>query len=167
TRCRRAYRAPVAPPTSYAIDSLMGQIADAIGRDPVAFRLRHVEREGEPMANNQPWASNAAYEVLERLAQHPSWKKRDEWKKSAPAGRLRGTGLSLGGWLGGLQPTGATVRLNPDGSLSVLTGQVDIAGTNIALAQVVESASGTHIDTAIMPKGEKIVAASTGLSARS
>src|SRR5207244_763630 len=80
-----ADRAPVAPHTIYAIDSHMDQIADAIGQDPVAFRLRHVEREGEPMANNQPWASNAAYEVLERLAQHPSWKKRDEWKKSAPA----------------------------------------------------------------------------------
>src|SRR5438445_12953262 len=79
-----AYRAPVAPHTIYAIDSHMDQIADAIGQDPVAFRLRHVEREGEPMANNQPWASNAAYEVLERLAQHPSWKQRDVWKKSAP-----------------------------------------------------------------------------------
>src|SRR5256884_6947 len=127
-----AYRAPVAPHTIYAIDSHMDQIADAIGQDPVAFRLRHVQREGDPMANNQPWQSNAAYEVLERLAQHPAWKAREEWKRSAPAGRLRGTGLSLGGWLGGLQPTGATGRLNPDGSLSVLTGQVDIAGTNNA-----------------------------------
>src|SRR5436305_1630289 len=139
-----AYRAPVAPHTIYAIDSHMDQIADAIGQDPVAFRLRHVQREGDPMANNQPWQSNAAYEVLERLAQHPAWKAREEWKRSAPAGRLRGTGLSLGGWLGGLQPTGATVRLNPDGSLSVLTGQVDIAGTNIALAQLAATAYGLH-----------------------
>src|SRR5467141_4972526 len=69
-----AYRAPVAPHTIYAIDSHMDQIADAIGQDPVAFRLRHVQREGDPMANNQPWQSNAAYEVLERLAQHPAWK---------------------------------------------------------------------------------------------
>src|SRR5213083_669148 len=87
-----AYRAPVAPHTIFAIDSHMDQIADAIGQDPVAFRLRHVQREGDPMANNQPWQSNAAYEVLERLAQHPAWKAREEWKRSAPAGRLRGTG---------------------------------------------------------------------------
>src|SRR5437870_3311789 len=162
-----AYRAPVAPHTIYAIDSHMDQIADAIGQDPVAFRLRHVEREGEPMANNQPWASNAAYEVLERLAQHPSWKKRDEWKKSAPAGRLRGTGLSLGGWLGGLQPTSATVRLNPDGSLSVLTGQVDIAGTNIALAQIAATAYGVDIDRVKITTGDTDVAPMTGLSAGS
>src|SRR5437868_2474385 len=162
-----AYRAPVAPHTIYAIDSHMDQIADAIGQDPVAFRLRHVQREGDPMANNQPWQSNAAYEVLERLAQHPAWKTREEWKRSAPAGRLRGTGLSLGGWLGGLQPTGATVRLNPDGSLSVLTGQVDIAGTNIALAQIAATAYGIDINKVKITTGDTDVAPMTGLSAGS
>src|SRR5262245_35271651 len=162
-----AYRAPVAPHTIYAIDSHMDQIADAIGQDPVAFRLRHLQREGDAMANNQPWASNGGYEVLERLAQHPSWKNRDEWKKSAPAGKLRGTGLSLGGWLGGLQPTGATVRLNPDGSLSVLTGQVDIAGTNIALAQIAATAYGIDIDKVRITTGDTDTAPMTGLSAGS
>src|SRR5262252_6186219 len=124
-----AYRAPVAPQTIFAIDSQMEQIAKKLGVDPVEFRLRHMQREGDKMANNQPWLSNGAVEVLSRLAEHPIWKKRAEWKASAPDGKLRGTGISLGGWLGGLQPTGATVRLNPDGTLQVMTGQVDIAGT--------------------------------------
>src|SRR5437588_511051 len=121
-----AYRAPVAPHTIFAIDSQMEQIARTIGEDPVAFRLRHLEREGDPMANGQPWLNNGGAEVLARIAEHPIWKSRNDWKASARDGRLRGTGLALGGWLGGLQPTSATVRLNPDGSLNVLTGQVDI-----------------------------------------
>ena len=84
-----------------------------------------------------------------------------------PAGtRLRGTGLSLGGWLGGLQPTGATVRLNPDGTLQVLTGQVDIAGTNIALAQIAATAYGVDIDKVKITTGDTDVAPMTGLSAR-
>src|SRR5215470_16578366 len=135
-----AYRAPVAPHTIFAIDSHMEQIALALGLDPVEFRLRHLQTEGKPMANNQPWLNNGAVEVLTRIAEHPLWKSRAQWKASAPKGRVRGTGLALGGWLGGLQPTGATVRLNPDGSLQVMTGQVDIAGTNIALAQIAASA---------------------------
>src|SRR3989442_84225 len=98
------------------------------------------------MANNQPWLNNGAIEVLQRIAEHPLWKNRAQWKASGENGRLRGTGLALGGWLGGLQPTGATVRLNPDGSLQVLTGQVDIAGTNIALAQIAASAYAVDID---------------------
>ncbi len=141
-----AYRAPVAPHTIFAIDSHMEQIALVLGMDPVEFRLRHLQSEGKPMANNQPWLNNGAIEVLQRIAEHPLWKNRAQWKASGKNGRLRGTGLALGGWLGGLQPTGATVRLNPDGSLQVLTGQVDIAGTNIALAQIAASAYGVDVD---------------------
>src|SRR5262249_17731992 len=133
-----AYRAPVAPQTIFAIDSHMEHVARAIGLDPVEFRSRHLMREGDPMVNNQPWPSNGAHEVLRQIAGHPLWKTRAEWAAGSGTNGhgLRGTGFALGGWLGGLQPTGATVRLNPDGTLNVLTGQVDIAGTNIALAQI-------------------------------
>src|SRR5262245_48121300 len=140
-----AYRAPVAPQTIFAIDSQMQHLARALGLDPVEFRARHLCRPGEPMVNNQPWASHGAHEVLARAADHPFWKDRAQWK-AAGNGTVRGVGLSLGGWLGGLQPTGATVKLNPDGTLSVLTGQVDIAGTNIALAQIAASAYGVDIE---------------------
>src|SRR5213592_1401826 len=162
-----AYRSPVAPQTIFAIDSQMEQIAHAIGADPVEFRLRHLQREGDKMANGQPWLSNGAVEVLTRIAEHPLWKHRAEWKASSKDGRLRGTGLSLGGWLGGLQPTGATVRLNPDGTLQVLTGQVDIAGTNIALAQIAATAYGVDIDKVKITTGDTDVAPVTGLSAGS
>ncbi|HZO42216.1 MAG TPA: molybdopterin cofactor-binding domain-containing protein, partial [Methylomirabilota bacterium] len=162
-----AYRAPVAPQTIFAIDSQMEQIAKKLGVDPVEFRLRHVQHEGDKMANNQPWLSNGAAEVLTKLAEHPIWKKRAEWKASAKDGKLRGTGISLGGWLGGLQPTGATVRLNPDGTLQVMTGQVDIAGTNIALAQIAATAYGVDIDKVKITTGDTDVAPVTGLSAGS
>jgi CO/xanthine dehydrogenase Mo-binding subunit len=162
-----AYRAPVAPHTIFALDSQMEQLARAIGADPVAFRLRHLQREGDPMANNQPWLSNGGVEVLERAAGHRLWQERAAWKASAPDGRVRGTGIALGGWLGGLQPTGATVRLNPDGSLAVLTGQVDIAGTNIALAQIAATAYGVDVDQVRITTGDTDVAPVTGLSAGS
>lgn len=163
-----AYRAPVAPHTIFALDSQMEQLSRALDVDPVEFRLRHLQREGNPMANGQPWLSNGAVEVLSRLAEHPLWKGRAEWKaRGGKDGRVRGTGLALGGWLGGLQPSGATVRLNPDGSLGVLTGQVDIAGTNIALAQIAASAYGIDVDKVRITTGDTDVAPVTGLSAGS
>ena len=164
-----AYRAPTAPQTFFAIDPQMEQMALALKVDPVEFRLRHLMKEGDPMANGQPWQSNGARQVLQRLAEHPLWKNRAEWKaKSGKDGRgLCGTGLALGGWIPGLQPTGATVRLNPDGSLQVLTGQVDIAGTNIALAQIAASAYGVDIDKVKITTGDTDTAPMTGLSAGS
>ena len=164
-----AYRAPTAPQTIFALDSHMEEIARRLELDPGEFRLRHLMREGDPMANDQPWQSNGAREVLTRLIEHPLWKTRAEWAASGRKdGRgLRGTGLALGGWIPGLQPTGATVRLNPDGSLSVLTGQVDIAGTNIALAQIAASAYGVDIDQVRITTGDTDSAPVTGLSAGS
>ncbi|HEX6775843.1 MAG TPA: xanthine dehydrogenase family protein molybdopterin-binding subunit [Methylomirabilota bacterium] len=164
-----AYRAPGAPQTIFAIESQMEQIARALKLDPVAFRQRHLISEGDPMVNNQPWQSNGATEVLKRLSEHPLWKSRAEWVKSngSNGSKRRGVGTAIGGWLGGLQPTGATVRLNPDGSVSVLTGQVDIAGTNIALAQIAASAYGIDVDKIRITTGDTDTAPMTGLSAGS
>jgi CO/xanthine dehydrogenase Mo-binding subunit len=164
-----AYRAPGAPQTIFAIESQMEQIARALKLDPVVFRQRHLISEGDPMVNNQPWQSNGATEVLKRLSEHPLWKSRAEWVKSNGGNgtKRRGVGMAIGGWLGGLQPTGATVRLNPDGSVSVLTGQVDIAGTNIALAQIAASAYGIDVDKIRITTGDTDTAPMTGLSAGS
>jgi CO/xanthine dehydrogenase Mo-binding subunit len=164
-----AYRAPTAPHTFFAIDSQMESMAREIGMDAVEFRMRHLMQEGDPMANGQKWQSNGAKQVLARVAEHPLWKNRAAWSaQSNKNGRgLCGTGLAVGGWIPGLQPTGATVRLNPDGSLSVLTGQVDIAGTNIALAQIAASAYGVDLDRVRITTGDTDVAPMTGLSAGS
>ncbi len=162
-----AYRAPVAPQTIFAIESQMEQIARELGLDPVEFRMRHLIQEGDPMVNGQPWQNNGAKQVLSRIAEHPHWKTRKQWVADGKNGKRRGVGLALGGWLGGLQPTGATVRLNPDGSLAVLTGQVDIAGTNIALAQIAASAYGVDTDLVRITTGDTDVAPMTGLSAGS
>jgi CO/xanthine dehydrogenase Mo-binding subunit len=162
-----AYRAPVAPQTIFAIESHMEQIARDLNLDSVEFRMRHLIAPGDPMVNGQPWQSNGARQVLARLAEHPHWKTRKQWIAEGKNGKKRGVGLALGGWLGGLQPTGATVRLNPDGTLAVLTGQVDIAGTNISLAQIAASAYGVDTDLVRITTGDTDVAPLTGLSAGS
>jgi CO/xanthine dehydrogenase Mo-binding subunit len=162
-----AYRAPVAPQTIFAIESQMEQIARDLDLDSVEFRMRHLIQEGDPMVNGQPWQNNGAKQVLARLAEHPHWKSRKQWVAEGKNGKRRGVGLALGGWLGGLQPTGATVRLNPDGTLAVLTGQVDIAGTNISLAQIAASAYGVDTDLVRITTGDTDVAPMTGLSAGS
>ena len=61
----------------------------------------------------------------------------------------------------------ARVQLNPDGSLNVLTGQVDIAGTNISLAQIAATAFGVDFDQVKITTGDTDTAPLTGLSAGS
>ena len=124
-----AYRAPGAPHGTFAIESQMDAMARALGLDRLEFRLQNCIVEGDLMAHGEPWPNNGMRQVLEAIAKHPVWKDR----RPAPN---RGVGFAVGGWLGGIQPASASVRMNPDGSLSVITGAIDLTGTNTAFRQI-------------------------------
>ena len=72
------------------------------------------------MANGQPWQSNGAKQVL---AAHRRASALEEPRRSGrPAAARTATACAAPAWRSaagspGLQPTGATVRLNPDGTL--------------------------------------------------
>jgi CO/xanthine dehydrogenase Mo-binding subunit len=164
-----AYRAPMAPQTHFAIDSQMDHIARRLGLDPAEYKLRYLQHGGDKMANGQAWAVNGADECMRRLAEHPVWLARDEWHASG--GRdghgLRGTGLAVGGWVPNIQPTSATVRLEPDGTLAVVTGSVDIAGTNMGLALIAAEAFGVDIERVRIVTGDTDTSPLSGVSAGS
>ena len=162
-----AYRAPMAPQTAFVIDSHMDTIARQLGLDPAEYKIKYCQRGGDLMAHGQPWQVNGARECLEALQEHPYWKNRDEWKASAKDGKLRGTGVAMGGWVPGIQPTSASIRLNPDGTLTVLTGAVDIAGTNQGLALIAASAYGVDIEKVKIVTGDTDTSPLTGISAGS
>lgn len=164
-----AYRAPLAPQTHFAIDSQMDHIAGKLGLDPAEYKLRYMQQGGDQMANGQPWAVNGARECMQALVDHPLWKEREAWRASG--GRdghgLRGTGLAIGGWVPNIQPTSATVRLEPDGTLAVVTGSVDIAGTNMGFALMAAEAYGVDIERVRIVTGDTDTSPLTGLSAGS
>jgi CO/xanthine dehydrogenase Mo-binding subunit len=164
-----AYRAPMAPQTAFVSDSHMDAIARELELDPAAYKLQYLQKGGDLMAHGQPWLVNGARECLEALMEHPLWKTREEWKASGgkDGAGLRGVGLAVGGWVPGIQPTSASIRLNPDGTLTVLTGAVDIAGTNQGLALIAASAYGVDIERVKIVTGDTDTAPLTGISAGS
>ncbi len=164
-----AYRAPLAPQTAFAIDSHMDTIARRLGLDPAEYKSRYLQHGGDLMANDQPWAVNGAAECLRLLSEHPLWREREAWRASGgrDGNGLRGTGLAVGGWVPNIQPTSATVRLDSDGSLTVVTGSVDIAGTNMGLALIAAEAYGVDIDRVRIVTGDTDSAPLSGVSAGS
>jgi CO/xanthine dehydrogenase Mo-binding subunit len=164
-----AYRAPLAPQTAFASDSHMDTIARRLGLDPAEYKARYLQQGGDLMANDQPWAVNGAGECLRLLTEHPLWRERDAWRASSSRDGhgLRGTGIAVGGWVPNIQPTSATVRLDSDGSLTVVTGSVDIAGTNMGLALIAAEAYGVDIDRVRIVTGDTDSAPLSGVSAGS
>lgn len=125
-----AYRAPGAPTATFAIESNVDEMARALGRDPLEFRLQNVVDGGDAMGNGDPWPSDIGLrKCLERLQQHPAWNAKS-------LGPNEGVGIAVGGWPCGMSPTAAICRADTDGTIRVHVGSVDISGVNSSLALV-------------------------------
>jgi CO/xanthine dehydrogenase Mo-binding subunit len=155
-----AYRAPGAPQATFAIESQMDVMAQALGLDPVEFRLRNAARPGDPMPNGRPWAPMGLQQVLRALRDHPRWTSRAREPGI-------GYGVAVGGWPGGVESASACVRANPDGTFQVVTGAVDITGTSTTLRAIAAEVLGVDPDRIRVVTADTDHAPYAGMSAGS
>ena len=135
-----AYRAPSAPAMAYAIETLVDELAIALGVDPVDLRRRNVAPEGSPMVDGETWAAHGAAEVLDALEASEAWRSRADL---APG---EGVGLALGYWPGATNPAAAACRMSPDGSVQVMTGVADMSGVAGGFQAIVADVLGLSPD---------------------
>ena len=132
-----AYRGPGAVQAVFALESVVDEVARALGIDPLEIRRRNAVKEGDPMVNGRPWPVIGLTHCLERAG--PVWAA-----ERAAAGPGEGVGLAVGAWMGGLEPATAYCRLEPDGSIRLMVGSVDLAGTNSTFELLAAEAFGTE-----------------------
>ena len=127
----QAYRAPGAPIVMYCTETLMDEIAEALGIDSVELRLLNVARQGDRRADGVMNGRIGAEEVMHSVREHPHF--------SAPLeqidGRLRGRGWSMGFCRNNAGPACVVANVREDGTVSLVEGSVDIGGTRTAIAQ--------------------------------
>jgi CO/xanthine dehydrogenase Mo-binding subunit len=124
-----AYRAPGGTATAFALESVIDEVAEALGMDPLELRLTNAVRPGDPMTDGTPFPSIGLMEVLEQVKRHRCW--------TAPlTGPNRGRGVALALWGGSPGTTSCHVVLSGNGSVSLVLGTVDLHGTRTSLAQV-------------------------------
>src|SRR5207248_10998982 len=71
-----AYRAPGAPPAAFAVESLLDELAERLGLDPIELRLRNVLTAGDRTVAGQELTVFGARDCLERVRDHPLWARR-------------------------------------------------------------------------------------------
>lgn len=135
-----AYRAPGAPPAAFAIEALIDDLARELGIDPIELRLQNVLKEGDPGPDGGAFPVFGAAECLERARSHPLWERRGE----LPDGEA--IALGIGWWPGGLEPAAAACRLDSDGGVTIVTGAVDMSGTETTFATIAAEAFGVPLD---------------------
>lgn len=123
-----AYRAPGLPQLAFALETLVDEVAQALGISAVELRRRNVAVGGDPMADGAIWPPFDARLLLDAVESHPLW--------SAPLGPDEGCGVALGMMRGATESASASARLNPDGTLSVIVGSIDLTGTTGGLTQI-------------------------------
>jgi CO/xanthine dehydrogenase Mo-binding subunit len=157
-----AYRAPGAVQGTFAIESVMDELARTTGIDPIELRLRNASRPGDPMVTGQPWPKMGLVECLERLREERE--RRGPTPGSANGRYRRGSAVAIGGWMGGIEPANAACRLDRDGTLSILVGTVDMSGTNTAFAQIAAEAFGLPVEDIRVVNGDTDSAPYAGAS---
>ena len=135
-----AYRAPGAPTAAFALESLLDELAESLGLDPVALRLKNAVVEGDVGISGAPFPVIGAREVLERIAEHPLWAARDSLPED------EGIGMAAGHWPGGLEPAAAVCRVNSDGTMTVVTSAADMSGVNSGFSVIAAAAFGLSPD---------------------
>ena len=121
-----AYRAPAAPLTAFAMETMLDEIAEKLGIDPIDFRIQNAVTEGDPSTMGFPFARIGFVECLEAVRDHPNYK--------APLGPNQGRGIAAGYWFNIGESSSATVNLNEDGTATVVTGSPDIGGSRASMA---------------------------------
>jgi CO/xanthine dehydrogenase Mo-binding subunit len=163
-----AYRAPGSVQGAFAIESLVDEVAAALGQDPLELRLRNVSREGDPMPNGETWPRIGLHESLTAIRESRVWRERPAPGRAASRrngdATLAGTGLAVGGWLGGLEAASACIRPNTDGTIHIVVGSVDISGTATALAQIAAETLGVPMQQVRLVPEDSDGAPQSGMS---
>lgn len=148
-----AYRAPSAPPTAFALESLIDELAVTLGIDPVELRRRNAPMPGDPMIDDEPWPPTGMSEVLAAVESTPLWRSR------AGVASGEGVGMALGFWPGAKDSAAALCRPSQDGSIQITTGVVDMSGVGGGFVALVSEILGVDpamvqartVDTASAP----------------
>ncbi len=107
-------RAPTAPQTCWAVEQHMDELAAALGLDPVELRRRTLIDEGDESPTRQVFGPVGMKETLERAVELIGYG--DELPEN------EGIGVACGWWPSFGVESGAYIKLNGDGSGTIVTG---------------------------------------------
>jgi len=151
-----SYRASGVADMTFAVESHTDNIAHQLGIDPLEFRIKNALRQGDIAVNGATLPRNGLLETLQAV------KDRLGLPKKLEAGR--GVGVALCEWRSGSGPSTAAISVNEDGTVSLLTGSVDISGSDTSLAAIAAEALGLPMDQVIVARRDTDLAPFTGPS---
>jgi CO/xanthine dehydrogenase Mo-binding subunit len=143
-----AFRGFGVPQVNWAYECQMDDIARRLSMDPLEIRLKNLIQEGTTFVTGEKLIAVGIDKCLRQAADAIGWQGLESTRPipTATPGIVRGKGLTCM-IKSTMTPSNsaASVRLNADGSASLLTSSVEIGqGPTTALAQIVAEALGVR-----------------------
>ena len=133
-----AYRAPGAPISSYAAEQVVDDLARQIGMDAITIREKNAAKAGTKTVYGVTFPEIGYQQVLAAAKNHPHWK--------APLGPNQGRGIGTGFWFNIGGESSASVFVNEDGTVSVVSGSPDIGGSRASMGMMAAEVLGIPIE---------------------
>ncbi len=133
-----AYRAPGAPMVAFAVESVLDELAQKIGMDPIELRLKNAAREGTQSSYGPKYNRIGLVACLEAARKHRNYK--------APLGPNQGRGVAAGFWFNFGGQTCVSLNLNVDGTVALAVGTPDIGGSRASMCLIAAEELGIEYD---------------------
>ena len=126
-----AYRAPGAPAAAFAAETVMDEVAEKLGIDPLEFRLINGSKEGTRRITGPLFPRIGFMETVQAAKDHEHYKQP---LAKGHKGTVVGRGAAAGFWFNGTGPSSAIASVISDGTVSLVEGSPDIGGSRAAVA---------------------------------
>ena len=142
-----AYRAPGSPAAAFACESVVDEICEKLGMDPLDFRLLNGSKEGTRRVPGPMFPSIGFLETVQAAKEHDHW-------FSTLEGPNRGRGVAGGFWFNGTGPSSALASVTSDGTVTLVEGSPDIGGTRTVAAMHVAEVLGIAAEDVLPQVGD-------------
>ena len=133
-----AFRAPCVPQIVFGVEGIVSELADKVGMDGIDFRLKNAAVEGYQTIYGDVFGPIGFVETLEAA------KACDHYK--APVAEGEGRGIAAGFWFNRGGDTTGSLTVTPDGSVTILLGTSDVAGSRVSISMMAAEELGVPLD---------------------
>ena len=133
-------RSPAYPQGYFAMEQTVDQLAHELGINPLDMRLNNYTKLYQ---DRTPYTSNGMEQCIREGAERFGWQQSWRPPDSDPGPLKRGVGMALGSYGAPLGLGSAIIKVNPDASVQVLVGVVDIGtGAKTTMGMIAAEALG-------------------------
>ena len=159
------------PQGQWAQEVHMDIMADKLGLDPVAFRLKNFARlEDGDQDKKIPFSSDGMEECIRKGAEAFGWTQKWQKPATSPGPVKKGFGMAIHSCRHGAMtvPSAGMVKLNSDGTVNVITGTADIGGNQKSTMAIIAAEElGVPLEAVAVTSADTDVTLDTGASSGS